>query len=111
MCVQVGGGRRPVRSCTAFSREEMNCAALGGFATIPNYRVRRSPRHPEASGKRMVVGAGADLAVVTEIEAGGGRDRGAGGKADDGGIALRRGAEHGEGSPRGAGERSGDRPR
>ena len=34
MCVQVGGGRWPVRSRTAFRRSEMNWAAFGGLATM-----------------------------------------------------------------------------
>ena len=33
-CVQVGGGRRPVRSCTAVSREDRNWAGLGDGVAI-----------------------------------------------------------------------------
>jgi hypothetical protein len=50
------------------------------------------------------------LVVVTQVDL---RRRGVLGgslKADDGGVARRRGAEHGEGVARRAGERGGDRP-
>src|SRR5882672_2310704 len=70
----------------------------------------QSPVHPDTGGERMVVGAGADLAVVAEIEGRVLGDGGVGGNANDGGIALRGGAEHREGTAERARKRGGDRP-
>src|SRR5580704_14347090 len=68
------------------------------------------PGEPHADIDCMVVGAAADAAVVAQVDLGRRGDVGLGLEADHGGIARRRGAEHGEGIARRAGEGRGDRP-
>ena len=58
----------------------------------------------------MVVGARSDLAIVAEEQGGRRGDRRRRGEADHGGVAQRRGAEHGERVGRCAGEGRRDRP-
>src|SRR5262249_4247731 len=69
-----------------------------------------SPNEPQSSPELMIVGTAAHFTVVTTdqrsavIEGRGGRD------ANDGAVALRRGAEHGELRSGSRGKARGDRP-
>ena len=69
-----------------------------------------SPAEAHAEIDGVVVGAAADVAVVAQVDLRRRGDGGGGLQADHGGIARRRGAEHGEGVAGRAGEGRGDRP-
>src|SRR5260370_1845759 len=69
-----------------------------------------SPAEAHAEIDGVVVRAAADAAVVAQVDLRRRGDGGAGLEADDSGVARRRGAEHGEGVARRAGEGRRDRP-
>src|SRR3954447_6815747 len=99
--VPIPVGRTPASPMPC--RRKVMSWACGGVAAA-------SPGHAQSGGEGMVVGAAADLAVVAAVEVDALRDARLGREAERRGIALRRGAEHGEGIARRAGERGRDRP-
>src|SRR5882757_11028073 len=80
----------------------------GGAAVT--YLRRRLPADAHADIEGVVVGTGADLAVVAQVELGRVGDVGHGREAQHRSVALRRGAEHRERGAGRAGEGRRDRP-
>src|ERR1700730_2953218 len=75
-----------------------------------SWRPAPLPAHAQSGHKGVVVGAATDAAVVAQVDLRGRGDGGGGLEADDGGIACRRGAEHGEAVAGRAGKGGRDRP-
>ena len=82
--------------------------ALGAACSEGMAAVSPAEAHAEIEG--VIIGAAADAAVVTQVDLSRRGDGSAGQQADDGAVARRRGAEHGEAIAGRTGERRRNRP-